>query len=803
MIGHKEKLFPDFFHVFNNGPLSVCVERYGGIDSIQLLDIYNHEDKLFPDRAATPIFSKNNSSIERPLYGPALRFLKEDVNGEINFIYPEEIELLPAGFSSRNYLMLITRNCVAFEFYTETPNQNFIVSLSTLHIKDCVISSLKNQMVDIDCEWGIRRLPLKYREDNFQPDFPFKDEKAEIKNCPLRFDPQKNLLVHEISQNFATGRKPLFAVLKSNVKVTLSESMNEVNLKGAFPDNSKVRFVISLASDEAEACRQAGEILASLSVQWEEYLNLLRKIERKVPQLEIENMPFAGEFARCVPLWQNTMLMAETDKDACIRAAGNKFGFFMMWDHIYPIRDFVTQNRLDVAAKMLHYTAEYPHLHTCVWASSHFILALNEYLSFKSDKRLLQKAWPLIRKFFEFVRSFEDKETGFVLAGLGVGVDNPQEIGLDFLFYASCINGWYHGACRSAENFALELGEEKWADNFAARAEKIEDNYEKYFFDTVDGYLYAGLDQNKKAPSKIYQNTNTIALDYPFGNILLRRIMKRLAEFQVRKLRHPMGQLAVPFDSPVNCEMWRNVHMNQHLGHECKLRRYTGYSNDAYRIMSGYLEAFSKTGIAIETFNLSGCLGDELQRADWQTFSATGAYNAILQGLCGLVFHQGGLGFAQDEDKRRIQITNFAGFDIDISGKGSYVRKFTVDGKVLYGTLQIPTDVASLKDKRQHKLEILRGHGVPRRIILLRALELPIVNLVSKSQCLEFTVSRYAYGSLEIYAPYPVTLTINGVKCSLECGEAPHIYFCERRFTNGARVKIVKNRAHTNLRAKG
>jgi hypothetical protein len=794
MIGKRVKLFPDFFHVFNNGPLSVCAERYGGIDSIQLLDVYDHEGKRYPDRAATPVFSKSNSSLGRPLYGPALRFLSEDTNGELNYIYPEEIELLPAGFRSRNYSMLITQNCIAFEFNTAGKHvENFIVSLSTLHIKDCVISSLKNQLVDIDCEWGIQRLPAKYRGDDFRPDFPFRDEKAEIENCPLRFDAQKNILIHEVIQKFATGEKKLFVVLKADTVMTLSESMNEVNLKGAFPDDGKVRFVISLANDEAEACLQADEVLASVSKQWKDYLHLLRKIEHKVPRIEIEDMPSVEEFAHCAPLWQNTMLMAETETDACIRAAGNKFGFFMMWDHIYPIRDFITQNRLDVAAKMLHYTAEYPHLHTCVWASSHFILALNEYLSFKADKRLLSKAWPVIQRFFEFVESFEDDETGFVLAGLGVGVDNPQEIGLDFLFYASCINGWYHGACRSAENFALELGEKEWADNFAARAEKIEENYEKYFFDAVDGYLYAGLDQSKKAPSKIYQNTNTIALDYPFGNILLRRMMKQLAEFQVRKLRHPVGQLAVPFDSPVDCEMWRNVHMNQHLGHECKLRRYAGHSNDAYRIMNGYLEAFKKTGVAIETFNLSGCLGDELQRADWQTFSATGAYNAIVQGLCGLVFHQGGLGFAPDEDDHKISINNFAGFDIDIAGKGSFVRKFVVDGKVLNGTLQIPKDIASIKDKQRHKVEITRGCTAPRKITLTSALELPVVNLVSQSQSLEFAIARNAYGSLEIYAPYPVSMTIDGKDCPLERSEVPSMYFCERRFTNGARVIITKN----------
>ena len=69
------ELFPTQYRAFFRGELSCCVERFGGIDSISLLDIRECDGKLYPDRMKFPWFCRNMSStMGRPLYSPAIQF---------------------------------------------------------------------------------------------------------------------------------------------------------------------------------------------------------------------------------------------------------------------------------------------------------------------------------------------------------------------------------------------------------------------------------------------------------------------------------------------------------------------------------------------------------------------------------------------------------------------------------------------------------------------------------------------------------------------------------------------------------
>ena len=61
---------------------------------------------------------------------------------------------------------------------------------------------------------------------------------------------------------------------------------------------------------------------------------------RQSPQVEIEQLPAAAKFARTMPAFLRSMVLAETDKDACLRGTIQKYGYFADCDQIYGAKGF-------------------------------------------------------------------------------------------------------------------------------------------------------------------------------------------------------------------------------------------------------------------------------------------------------------------------------------------------------------------------------------------------------------------------------------------------------------------------------
>ena len=150
-----------------------------------------------------------------------------------------------------------------------------------------------------------------------------------------------------------------------------------------------------------------------------------------------------------------------------------------------------------------------------------------------------------------------------------------------------------------------------------AWGKKIAANYMSVFFDPKVGYLYAIVEPATRAAAReIYQNVSTLGMDYPYGDYLLRQHVREIGEYQAYQLYHPADRSAVAYSNDAH-EMWKNVIMCQHLAHEAKTARAAGLGDEAIRIVKCYLDVFDRTKTAIESYNLTGCYGDESQRADW------------------------------------------------------------------------------------------------------------------------------------------------------------------------------------------
>ena len=757
------------YHAFTDGRLSCVVENYGGINSVSFIDILEKGGKLYPDRNPTPVFSRKlNQSLGRPLYSPAIRFLNQTREGRIAGFYPDRIELFPWGFRSSSeegkYDLLIDGNRIICDFAPARFDcEKFIVSISKLHLaKADNLHSMKNQIIDHEDGTEVIWRDAKSYGDNVPLDFPCVDEKYSLIWEDAVF--KDNFLIFKGKAAFKSGTKEIYCVITSSLKTVLAEPTNLWTMCGACNLKNKLTVSIGLGNTLKDAKNEAVDALHDSGTIWRRKLKNANVISSNTPAIAIDKMPIVPEFARQIAVYQDAATLAETDKGMCIRAAADKYGYFAMWDHVYPIRGFLLDNRQAEAEKLYRYMLDFPHVQLKTYVSIQMIVALNEMRAFAEDRELVRESWPYFKSYFETALKFVDKRNGFLSSSFSCGCDNVREFGLSNLFNAPCINGWWYIACRIIENMAIEFGEAQIAKTAKDISDKINMNFMPTFYVDKDQYLKQG----DTAKVNVYLTTSTIGMDYFLGEYLFRGRIRELAKYQANKLYYSTGHVTVAYDSNVVCEMWKAVHMNQHLSHECRLARHANMADEAYRVVNGYLKFFDRYKTAIETFNLSGCEGDEIQISNWQTFAATSTEQAIYR-AAGIEYHRGGIVYVPAQDDKKVEVNNIANnkrkFNLKFSGEGDFVKTFKVNGKAVRGTMQIPFD---LLKRGVNILEIVRSNTPFGRPTLYSAVDIPILKLSSRKDELSFFIGANIHAPIKIHVPSKPIIELNGKSIDFE-----------------------------------
>ena len=758
-------LFPTQYRAFYRGELSCCAERFGGIDSISILDIRECNGKLYPDRMKFPWFCRNMSStMGRPLYSPAVQFRY----GRKLYV-PENAELYPFGFKTDAYSMVITDKAFSFRF--KAPEKApFSMIISKFHIYEGELPTLHNQLAVIAS--GIQLLPDELRGEGFDSQYPFGETVMKIERKKPVF--KDNNLIFEAVCTFADHVKSKFYVVSSDEILKFEEITNNYILSS---DAVEIDLGFGFADDLESAIKLAHK-------DFDEALAEGAAVCKSDLHAEISNLPIAEKFVNVYPGYQRHLILAETDSELASRAAADKFGFFALWDHIYPIRDMLIIGDYDNAEKALRYMMTYPWSETCPWVTLQMVIASAEYLAYSGNYDFLTELMPFLRKSFEFNKRFVNKETGLIATTLNVGVDCSAEVGITGLFYASCINGWWYDSLRSLENMALYVKDEKLAEECRVIAAKVEASYEEAFYVPQTGYLRAARKGNGDVPDiEIFQNTHTIGMDYPFGSYLLRRIVKDLSRYQAEALYHPTGHCAVAPESDIPCEMWKSVHMNQHLGHECKIARHAGNALEAERVMAGYLEFFREYHTAIETFNLAGCAGDTSQLGNWQAFSATAAMQALFSAVGGWEIDRGGWHWVWGSGSES-SFRNINGRDFEVRGGGDRAAGISIDGKFVSGTMQIPSDAEGCK------ISIERTEKKIEHAVLLYAVDAEISEVELGENVLSFIVGNNVHSAVKCYVPSFANVYVNGNAVPFEYFADDDIVCFDYVFNAGDRVEI-------------
>ena len=141
------------------------------------------------------------------------------------------------------------------------------------------------------------------------------------------------------------------------------------------------------------------------------------------------------------------------------------------------------------------------------------------------------------------------------------------------------------------------------------------------------------------------------------------------------------------------------------------------------------------------------------QYSFWFGWSASGWYEAILSGFCGIWEEPGGLAYVcadQDQDIRLSNLPYRGGrWKIDISGTGRYVDHFEVDGHLIPGIAKIPERYLVAGD---HSLTIHRADQ-PADRLLLDSVGLRLIDASSADGVLHIQLAGPGRALIRFYSP--------------------------------------------------
>ena len=100
----NKRFFPEDYRAFANGSLAMDVERFGGIESIQRLDIRILEGKPYPSMYPVEVFSRNGTLQGRPFQAPAIAFENRRDSGSLFRFCPEYPEIILRDLKVRHMI---------------------------------------------------------------------------------------------------------------------------------------------------------------------------------------------------------------------------------------------------------------------------------------------------------------------------------------------------------------------------------------------------------------------------------------------------------------------------------------------------------------------------------------------------------------------------------------------------------------------------------------------------------------------------------------------------------------------------
>jgi hypothetical protein len=482
---------------------------------------------------------------------------------------------------------------------------------------------------------------------------------------------------------------------------------------------SERRATLVLERDVRLCRRELDRLGRDPGEPWRAQTRRYAAIARRTPVVEIAGHPTAGEMARTIPLFVNAMTVAETPRLATNRAATHKYGYFPHWDVQWTNRAVLRWGDAARVKKTLRHSLTKLDI-LDDRGTAEIALLLAEYHDASEDRAFVRSAFTRLRPRLRQVLA-ACRPDGLSPGGM-YGADDPGQLKIGSGAYvAPDCSGWVYGCLRAAENLALLADDSETANACRTVTDRARASYLKTFFDRRVGYFPSAVG-GAGATSTVYQNVATLAMESPYGDLLVETVVDRLAAFQRDQLQHPAGRSACPYWCRAD-EMWKSCIMLQHAHHEMRVLRAAGETGELMRMWGVYQDLFRICKLQIETINLCGMPGDPTgQRADWQAFGASAQYLLLFHAILGIETGYRSLTYVPCDvpvDGRVSRLRHGKSvWSIELSGRGSWVETFACDGQPVRGTLMAP---ATAFGGGRHTLRIVRGSTPPEGPCLLRA----------------------------------------------------------------------------------
>lgn len=317
-------------------------------------------------------------------------------------------------------------------------------------------------------------------------------------------------------------------------------------------------------------------------------------------------------------------------------------------------------------------------------------------------------------------------------------------------FYTPDITGLWYSACRLMENTATRRGDRGTARQARALTEAIEASYLEYFYDPAVGALATSWDPATRRRNTSFQNVATFGLEGPFGHLLVQPVVERLAHFLTHTLRHPKHRTAVPHWDKAR-EMWKDCIMLFHAYHEGRILKRGGASRALAHTIDLLIELFETHGIAMETLNLVPCPNNIGQDMKTQAMSLYVFWKALIHAIFGLTVDRGGLTYEPGDFPEEAALTGWTvggrTWDIEVTGRGEWLRRMEIDGRRVAGTFKVPA-----VGPARHRLRLTRSETPPRFGTILTAIDGQVLSAEPKRNALRAMLSGWGRVTVEFYA---------------------------------------------------
>ena len=751
--------------------LAARLDCLGGLCDLSYIDTIELDGVIYPDERILTILSRDNAqSVGRPIYGPAVQLFTRTQKGRDILHHPASHTFSPwslrGGDEEQTYHFFMERNRLFWRMgcsVADAQEIRWCLQPATLFNGKKLVHLQQHTGMSSTQSGGL------YTEEELKNNPPVFNGTAEVQWQQEGFEEAQQTLYIRGTVDYPFGKKILYLAVGGNAPLTCRNTADMTVLCASWEEMREITFVMALGNSREEAYKIMRDGVENHLQILEQNILEAEQAEANAAVIQVGKLDAAESFSQMAAQYLNAMTVGQTEEgDIGVRAAAYKYGYFSIWDAIYPVRDLLWNNRIADAQRQITYLLTLPMMENTPIPGLHAIVQLNEVLAFCPDWNT-DHLYPAMLKIFRLSARATEPKYRMLIYSANVGVDKPEELGLTEAFLSPEVNALWYMACRVMKNEAILRSDLETCKEADAIICGIEAGFVAVFFDESAGYLRAAVLPDLTLPQPpIFQNTNTWGYDYPFGMYLVRNLVKPLAHYQANCLYHPDGHRAVAVDSPIPCEMWKHVHMNQHNGHEMKLQRMAGQMGEVYRVMGKYLDRFARWQAAEETTNFSRFAIHPSQVCDWQAFSATANMEALRSAVVGILRHRGGISYLPAEDCGEMQIHNIPVQDGRISatveGTGKY-GVLMVDGREIPGTLQVPTDISG-KSLTVHRTENLPAHPV-----LIMALDMPVKQIAVKNHCLQFVCEKTAMIPVCFLCETKPAVWVNGVELPVQYSE--------------------------------